>query len=76
MIRLQKDFARSPSQVRLTLRVRLLDSSSLRVIALRELDIGQPAPSEDSVGGVAAAHAANDHLLKDLSAFGVAHPGG
>jgi cholesterol transport system auxiliary component len=76
LIRLQQDFGQSPSQVRLTLRAVLLDSASRRVIAVRELDIQQPAPSEDPVGGVAAAHAATEQLLKDLTAFCAGHAGG
>ena len=69
VIRLQQDFATTPSEVRFTLRAVLLDSRTRRVIAVREFDARVPAPSDDAAGGVAAANVAVQRVLAELAAF-------
>ena len=69
LIRLQQDFASTPSQVRLTLRAVLVDGATRRPIAWREFDVSVAATSEDPAGGVAAARAATQQLLGELAAF-------
>jgi cholesterol transport system auxiliary component len=72
LIRLQQDFASRPSQVRLTLRVVLLDAASRQVIAWQEFDERVPAPSDDAAGGVVAARLATRQVVGALVAFGTA----
>jgi cholesterol transport system auxiliary component len=66
VIRLQQDFSQSPSQVRLTLRVSLLDNASRRVLASREFDARVAAPSDDADGGVMAANRAVQQVLNEM----------
>jgi cholesterol transport system auxiliary component len=69
LLRLQQDFTTRPSHVRLTLRAVLLASATRQVLAWREFDLSQPAPSDDAPGGVAAAHQATRHVLLTLAAW-------
>ena len=69
LLRLQQDFTVSPSRVRLTLRALLIDSTSRRVLAERELDASAASPSEDPEGGAQAANRAVAQILGDLSTF-------
>lgn len=76
IIRLQQDFSQSPSQVRLSLRVSLLDNATRRVLASREFDARVNAPSEDADGGVIAANLAVQQVLNEMvSAAAFAPPG-
>ncbi|MGC2520270.1 MAG: ABC-type transport auxiliary lipoprotein family protein, partial [Burkholderiales bacterium] len=72
LIRLQQDFATTPSQVRLTLRAQLVDVRGRRVIAAREFDEVESAPNENAYGGVIAANRALQRVLKQLADFCVA----
>jgi cholesterol transport system auxiliary component len=67
LVRLVQDFTSSPSRVRLTLRVTLSETASGRVLATRELDEIEAAPSEDPYGGVLAANRALERLLGRLA---------
>ena len=69
LIRLQHDFSRAPSQVRLTLRAVLVDSTNRQVIAWREFDASVAATTDDPAGGAAAAHQAAQQVLAALAAF-------
>lgn len=70
LLRLQQDFgATAPSQLRLTLRAALVDTTSRRVLATREFDLREPAPSEDAAGGVAAAQVAAQRLGREVAGF-------
>lgn len=69
IIRLQHEFQTSPSRVRFTLRVTLVDDKTRRVLAWREFDAIEPASSEDPYGGVLAANRAVKTVLDDLSQF-------
>ena len=73
LIRLQQDFSGQPSQVRLTLRVVLLDAATRRAIAWQEFDASAAAASDDPVAGVAAAHVATQRVLTALVAFSATH---
>jgi cholesterol transport system auxiliary component len=69
LVRLQQDFAVQPSRVELTLRAQLIDLRSRRVLAAREFDAVEPAPSDDPYGGVTAANRALARLLGELASF-------
>lgn len=69
LTRLQQDFTRSPSQLRLTLRAVLIDSLSRQVLGWREFDHQVPAPSDDGEGGVIAARLAVQQVLTELGPF-------
>ena len=75
LLRLQQDFGTRPSQVRLTLRAVLMDTTTRRVIAWREFDETVPAATDDPVGGAAAAQQAAQRVLAALSAFCAAQAG-
>jgi cholesterol transport system auxiliary component len=75
LVRLVQDFTVRPSRVRLTLRVELIDTASKRVLAVRELDEVEAAPSDDPYGGVVAANRALERLLGRLDELCGAAPG-
>ena len=76
LIRLQQDFATEPSRVQLTLRAQLIDVKTNKVLAAKEFDEVEPAPSDDAYGGAVAANRALQRLLDQLSDFCVAASGG
>ena len=69
IVRLLQDFADRPSRARITLRAQLVDSASRRVLATREFDAAEPAPSDDAYGGVLAANQALERLLRQIVDF-------
>jgi cholesterol transport system auxiliary component len=69
LLRLQQDFTVVPSQMRLSLRATLFDTTTRRVVAWQEFDESVPAPSEDAYGGVLAAQAALRSVLASLRRF-------
>jgi cholesterol transport system auxiliary component len=69
LVRLQHEFVAAPSRVRLTLRAVLVETSTRRVVALREFDTSVVSASEDPYGGVVAANRAVGELLAELAAF-------
>ncbi|MBT9502797.1 MAG: membrane integrity-associated transporter subunit PqiC [Burkholderiaceae bacterium] len=69
LIRLQQDFAATPSRVRLTVRAVLVNTTTRRAVAAREFDVSMAAPSEDAYGGVRAANQAARALLGELALF-------
>ncbi|MBT9455744.1 MAG: membrane integrity-associated transporter subunit PqiC [Burkholderiaceae bacterium] len=69
LIRLQQDFAATPSHIRLTLRAVLVNTATRRAVAAREFDVSLPASSEDAYGGVRAANQAAQQLLGELALF-------
>lgn len=76
LLRLQQDFTVTPSQVRLSLRATLVDTSSRRALEWREFDARVAAPSEDAYGGVRAANLAVQGVLEELAAFAATAGGG
>ena len=69
VLMLQQEFVTRPSQVRMGLRAYLAENDSRRVVATRDFEVLQPAPSEDPYGGVLAANAAVRVVLGQLAAF-------
>ena len=69
ILRLQQDFGSQPSKVRFTLRAYLVDSTTRRVLARRDLEASVAAPSENPYGGVVAANAAVQSVLGQLASW-------
>jgi cholesterol transport system auxiliary component len=67
LVALRQEFLSRPSQVRLGVRLRLLAPDG-RLLAVRELEALEPAPTDDAYGGVVAANRAASRLLADLVA--------
>jgi len=76
LIRLQQDFATQPSRVQLTLRAQLIDTHTNKILAAKEFDESESAPSEDAYGGAIAANRALQRLLGQLSEFCFTASGG
>jgi cholesterol transport system auxiliary component len=72
LVRLQHEFFRVPSEVRLEVRAKLFDVRRGRVLATRLFERVMPAPTEDAYGGAQAASKATAALLEELAAFVVA----
>jgi cholesterol transport system auxiliary component len=72
LVRLQQDFTRQPSQVRLTLRAVLIDASTRGVIARREFDASLATAADDPYAGVRTARLLTQQVLGELAAFCVA----
>ena len=68
-VRQEQDFTVSPSRVRLSLRVLLVDSRTRQVLGWRELDSSVAAASDDPYGGALAARQATQQVLADLARF-------
>ena len=66
---LQQEFSARPSQVRFTLRARLLDSVERRVLAISTFEAVEAAPSDDPYGGVAAANRAVARVLDEVATW-------
>jgi cholesterol transport system auxiliary component len=69
LIRLQQDFNVQPSQVRLTLRVALIQTTTRRVLAVREFDSTEPAATDNPRGGVQAAQIVSARVLLEVAEF-------
>lgn len=76
LIQFQQDFTVQPSRVELTLRGRLTDLASQRVLATRVFHVSRPAAKADPYAGVVATNDAVQTLLKELTQFCVEHAGG
>ncbi|WP_353573114.1 ABC-type transport auxiliary lipoprotein family protein [Candidatus Albibeggiatoa sp. nov. BB20] len=73
IIRLQQEFLESPSRVRFTLRVQLLDMAQRAILDTSVFDVTEIAPSEDAEGGVIASNRAVQVVLEQLAEFVVKH---
>lgn len=69
IVRLQQEFLTEPSEVRLVLRVQLLDMVARKVVATRVFEVLIDARSEDAEGGMLATNQAVARVLKKLTAF-------
>lgn len=69
IIRLQQEFFSRPSRVHLTVRAQLIDTAARKVLATKEFDMLQDAPTDDAYGGVIAANRAVELLLAQISEF-------
>ena len=66
---LYQDFRRRPSEVRVALRVRLVDLRSGRILATRLFDETEPAPDDTAYGGVQAINRVLARLLPEVADF-------
>jgi cholesterol transport system auxiliary component len=64
---LQQEFASVPSRTRFGMRAQLVDVAGRRVVATRELEAVEAAPSDDPYGGVVAANVAVMRVLRELA---------
>jgi cholesterol transport system auxiliary component len=69
IVRLQQEFTSEPSRVHFTLRAQLIDVAGRRILATREFDISENAPSDDPYGGVVAANQAVFRALNDAAGY-------
>jgi cholesterol transport system auxiliary component len=69
IVQLQHDFTTHPSRTRLLLRVYMVDDTTRRVLAWRDIQAEAPAPGDDPAGGVAAANQAVQQALRQLAQF-------
>jgi len=69
LIRLHQDFTQQPSVVRITLRAKLIELQTHRVIATRHFDISETAATDDAYGGVVATNLAVNRLFDELAQF-------
>lgn len=69
IVRLQQEFFAVPSQIRLGLRVQLVDIEARKVLATREFDVTEAAPGDDPYGGVVAANRAVSRILGEIAEF-------
>ncbi len=69
ILRLEQDFATTPSRVHFTLRAWLVTTKSRRVVAWRDFDESAPAETDDPRGGVLAANRAVQGVLASLAGF-------
>ena len=67
IVALQQEFTAHPSQLRFTLRARLLDGSQGGVLATAAFEAVEPSPSEDPYGGVIAANRAVARVLDGVA---------
>ncbi|MBI4641048.1 MAG: membrane integrity-associated transporter subunit PqiC [Candidatus Tectomicrobia bacterium] len=67
IVQLQHEFFSSPSRMRLTLRVQLVELAGQSVIAAQLFEIVEDAPGEDAYGGVTAANRALGKLLSQVA---------
>jgi cholesterol transport system auxiliary component len=69
LLRLQQDFTRTPSEVRVSVRVQVMDLRRREVLATRVFEVREPAPSDDAPGGVAAFNRAMQVVLEEIGAL-------
>jgi len=69
IVRLQQEFLAEPSRVHITLRVQLIDVAAKKVLATREFDMTETAPSDDPYGGVVATNRALQRALNEVAEF-------
>ncbi|NTV70256.1 MAG: hypothetical protein HGA71_08935 [Azonexaceae bacterium] len=69
ILRLQHEFASTPSRVRFTLRAYLVDNETRQVLARREFDETVVAAQADPYGGVIAANGAVQKVMLRLASF-------
>lgn len=69
LVRMQQEFAGGRSQVRVTLRVQLIDANERRVIGAREFDEVEAAATGNAYAGVAALNRALERMLLRLVEF-------
>jgi len=68
ILRLQQEFTIRPSLVRLVVRIRLVDAAARRILGEREIEVVEPAPTDDPYGGVVAANVAAARAVSEVAA--------
>ena len=63
---LQHEFTQEPSRVRIHLRLQLIRFKNFDVVGTREFTVLEKAQTDDPYGGVQAANAATERLLKEI----------
>jgi cholesterol transport system auxiliary component len=66
---LQQEFTTTPSRTRFALRAQLVDVARRQVLASRDFEAFETAPSEDPYGGVVAANRAVDRVVREVAAW-------
>ena len=69
LVRLQQDFTGNPSRIELSLKVRLIEVKSQRLLAERQFDETEIAASDDPYGGALAANRALQRALERIAEF-------
>jgi cholesterol transport system auxiliary component len=69
ILALQQEFLTEPSMARVALRAQLVDLATRQVLATRNFEAAEPAPSADPYGGVVALNRALATVLEDLAGF-------
>jgi cholesterol transport system auxiliary component len=69
IVALQQEFSAHPSQVRFTIRARLIDLTKRRVLASSAFEAVEAAPSDDPYGGVVAANRAVARVLDEIATW-------
>jgi cholesterol transport system auxiliary component len=69
LLRLHHDHTVQPSQLRLTLRAVLIDTTTRQPLAWREFDVRVATPAAGPMGAVAGAGVATQRVLDELAAF-------
>lgn len=73
LIRFHQDFRKQPSEMRITLRARLIDLKRGRIIATWQVDRFGKAQTDDAYGGVVAANRLLSQVLDELAQFCVSN---
>jgi cholesterol transport system auxiliary component len=69
LVRLQQEFVESPSRVRVTLRVQLVDIRERRVIGAREFEEIEGVAADNAYAGVVAMNRALERVLPRIAEF-------
>jgi len=69
VIRLQQEFMMTPSRVRLTVRIKVVEMKNGHVLETRLFEALEPAPSENAAGAARAANAAVQKVLSEMVPF-------
>jgi cholesterol transport system auxiliary component len=69
LLTLQQEFSEGASQIRISLRVQLVDLRQRRLLASATFTELEPAPGNDPYGGVVAANRAVARILTQVAAF-------
>lgn len=69
LITLKQDFTVTPSEVTLTLQVRLIDSQAPRIIASRRFSAVVKTPENDARGAAIATNQASSQLIAQITEF-------
>lgn len=69
IVELVQDFAAEPAMLRLSLRLRLSDEATGRLVATDEISLREPMPQTTPYAGVVAANEATARALRELAGF-------